>query len=178
MKNAFARNILIGAIIGILAVGVSFAAFASTLTINGTATMSGDFNVKFTAASATESNTDTTLTPSSIGAAGVASFDVAVDLKAPGSTSTVNYTITNLGSIAANLATPSITCYSDASKSTSVACSDDDFNIVAGAVSPTSLDASDTASGTVTVGWKSSSTTKPTNSVRYFTVTINATQAS
>lgn len=177
MKSTNGKGILIGAIVCVLAIGVGFAAFASTLTINGTATMSGDFNIKFTAASAVENNTTTTLSPATIGADGVLSFDVAVDLKAPGSTSTVNYTITNKGTIAANLAAPEIVCYSDSSKATAVSCSDDDFDITASAVSPTSLDATDTATGTVTVSWKSTSETIPEKNVRYFTVTIAATQA-
>lgn len=178
MKGMYSRSVLVGAIIGILAVGVSFAAFASTLKINGTATMSGDFNVKFTAASATENKTTTTLTPSTIGSDGVLSFDASVDLKEPGSTSTINYTITNKGTIAADLAVPKITCYSDSGKTASVSCSDADFDIVAGAVSPTSLAASGTATGTVTVSWKSTSNTVPATNTRYFTVTIDASQAS
>lgn len=178
MKSTYGKGLLIGAIVGILAVGVSFAAFASTLTINGTATMSGDFNVKFTSASAVENKTTTTLSPSTISSDGVLSFDASVDLKEPGSISTINYTITNKGTIAANLAVPTITCYSDSGKTSAVSCSDDDFDIVAGAVSPTSLAAAGTANGTVTVSWKSTSKSVPATNTRYFTVTIDATQAS
>ena len=59
MKGVNGKSVLAGAIIGILAVGVSFAAFASTLTINGTAELTGDFDVKFTAASASDTKATT-----------------------------------------------------------------------------------------------------------------------
>lgn len=174
MKSAHGRSILVGAIIGILAVGVSFAAFASTLTIEGTANLKGEFDVKFTNVTSADTKATSTL-PQNI-SNGVASFDAVVDLSEPGSKSVITYTVSNLGSIGATLTTPSITCYSDALKQTAVECSDNDFIINASALNTTSLDALATATGTVTVEWNASSTTLPTNTTRYFTVTINANQ--
>lgn len=176
MKGMYTRSVLVGAIVGILAVGVSFAAFASTLTINGTASLTGDFNVKFTAASSTDTKATTTVP--TISSDGVLSFDVSTELQEPGSQSVVSYTITNKGSIGANLSTPSITCYSDSGKATVVDCSDTDMTINAGTVSPTTLNTDDTANGTITIKWDSNSNRVPAKSTRYFTVTINANQAS
>lgn len=174
MKGVNGKSVLAGAIIGILAVGVSFAAFASTLTINGTAQITGDFNVKFTAVSKTDTKATTTVP--TIVADGVLSFDVSTELDEPGSQSVISYTITNKGTIGATLSAPSITCYSDSGKAKVVECSDADLSINAGAVSPTALDATDTATGTITIKWESTSETVPTNPTRYFTVTINANQ--
>lgn len=176
MKGIYGKSVLVGAVIGILAVGVAFAAFASTLKINGTATLTGDFNVKFTSASKTDVKSTTTVP--SIDGSGVLSFDVSTELQEPGSKSTVNYTISNLGSIAATLSTPSITCYSDSSKQTVVECSDVDIAINAGALSTTSLaGTTGTATGNITIEWLSTSETVPATNTRYFTVTINANQA-
>lgn len=177
MKNMYGKSILVGAIIGVLAVGVSFAAFSATLTVNGTATLSGDFNVKFTAVSASDTKA-TTSTPTISSDTGVLSFDVSTELEEPGSQSVISYTISNLGTIGATLATPSITCYSDALKESQIECSDTNISINAGTVSPTSLAASNTATGTITIKWESTSTEVPEQTERYYTVTINANQAS
>lgn len=174
MKSANGKSIMMGAIIGILAVGVSFAAFSSILTINGTATLSGDFNVKFTAASKTDTKATTTVP--TIASEGVLSFDVSTDLQEPGSQSIISYTISNLGTIGATLSTPSVTCYSDSGKATVVECSDTDFTINAGPVSPTTLNKTETATGNITVKWNDTNSA-PVNKTRYFTVTINANQA-
>lgn len=177
MKGVNGKSVLAGAIIGILAVGVSFAAFASTLTINGTAELTGDFDVKFTAASASDTKATTTV-PTIAADTGVLSFDVSTKLEEPGSQSVISYTVSNLGSIGATLSTPSITCYSDSGKATEVPCSDADISINAGAVNPTALSAAGTATGTITIKWESTSTSVPSENTRYFTVTINANQAS
>lgn len=177
MKGANGKSVLVGAIIGILSVGVAFAGFTSTLTINGTAQVSGDFNVKFTAASAADTKATTTV-PTIAADTGVMSFDISTELQEPGSQSVVSYTVSNLGSIGANLTAPSVTCYSDSGKATTIECSDVDISINAGAINPTALNKTETATGSITIKWNDESEQVPENTTRFFTVTINASQAS
>ena len=131
MKNMYGKSVLVGAIIGILAVGVSFAAFASTLTITGTATTTGDFDVKFTNATATDTGATTTITPlgTTMSPDGVLTFQIATELAQPGSKSVVEYTITNLGSIEASVWAPSVVCKQQSSSGTTTACNEDDITV-------------------------------------------------
>lgn len=131
MKNMYGKSVLVGAIIGILAVGVSFAAFASTLTITGTATTTGDFDVKFTNATATDTGATTTITPlgTTMSPDGVLTFQIATELAQPGSKSVVEYTITNLGSIEATVGAPSVVCKQQSSSGTTTACNEDDITV-------------------------------------------------
>ncbi len=109
------KNALIGALLAVVFVmAVGYAAFATTLTINGTAEITTSWDVHFTgdteAVTATP-GTGGTLTPS-----GTIAFDtdklvatLTADLKQPGDT--VVYTLTphNYGTVTATAGTPAVT---------------------------------------------------------------------
>ena len=182
MKNMYGKSVLVGAIIGILAVGVSFAAFASTLTVTGTATTTGDFDVKFTNAQASDTGATTTITPlgSAMSPDGVLTFQIATELAQPGSKSVVEYTITNLGSIEATVGTPSIVCKQQSSSGTTTACNEDDITVEVNGTQ-TDLSNKGTTKGTITITWKDTGDANQEapsaeNATKYFEVTINATQ--
>ena len=88
------KNILIGALVFVIAMmAVGYAAFATTLNINGTATIAGEWDVEITDITAT--------------------FDA--NLMAPGDTATYTITVQNKGSIDAKLNTITLTPQADGS---------------------------------------------------------------
>ncbi len=183
MKNMYGKSVLVGAIIGILAVGVSFAGFTATLTVNGTAELTGDFNVKFTAATKQDLNgAETTVPDAGTLSSGVLSFDASTQLQRPGSKSTITYTISNLGSIDATLSTPTITCYSAGTKleEEKIDCVDENVSITVSEPSVSTINGTGglttTATGTITAEWLSTSETVPEQTARYYTVSIVANQ--
>lgn len=93
------RGYLVVALVAMLiAIAVGYAAFSSTLTISGTATASGKWDVKFTSASINTSTHGT----AKINTAGDA-IDVEVTLGYPGDGCTITANINNAGTIPAKL---------------------------------------------------------------------------
>ncbi len=109
------KNIVIGALIfAICVMSIGYAALSTTLTINGTATISQDWNIAITdiaidTSSSSAAETYAEATPASHTDT-TATFDVT--LKQPGAYVTYDITIKNKGTIAGNLdavVTPTIT---------------------------------------------------------------------
>jgi len=96
------NKMLIGAIVFVGLASVAYAAFAQILTINGTGTAAGDWDVAITGITRTAATGATdAVAPSFTGTS--ATFDV--DLAYPGATATYEIVVENNGSIPAILAT-------------------------------------------------------------------------
>lgn len=97
-KKNYALVVLLVLLIGI---SVGYAAFGQTLTINGTANANGNFKLAFTNA-VISPNVGAEGSTTSISANGD-TLSINMDLKYPGAGGVVTATITNTGSIAAQL---------------------------------------------------------------------------
>ena len=103
MKKSKKNYIAIVLVVLLLALAVGYAAFSQTLPINGTATASGNWNVKFTNATATKSIVDGTEVNTAVVAADGKSVTVTVHLATPGDGSNIKTVISNLGELDAKL---------------------------------------------------------------------------
>ena len=100
-KGQDKKSIVIAALFAtILLMSVGYAAFATTLTINGNATISGSWNVEITDITAAFTGTATDKTAPAYTAT-TATFDA--DLQAPGDKATYTITVKNKGTITASL---------------------------------------------------------------------------
>ena len=107
------KNILIGALVFVIAMmAVGYAAFATTLNINGTATIAGEWDVEITGIKPAFTGTASDKTPATFTAT-TATFDAS--LMAPGDTATYTITVQNKGSIDAKLDTITLTPQADGS---------------------------------------------------------------
>lgn len=165
------KNILIGAlIIAILVMSIGYAALMQQLTINGTANITGNWDVKITdittrvLTNASIKEGSPTFTDTS------ATFDV--DLEAPGASATFDITIKNSGKLDAYL--DSITGLDDANSEdpvyiTYTLSGVDEYDLFC---------SGETATATVTVTWDPSYTTVPDTSVsKTATIQLNYVQA-
>ena len=98
MKN----KLLVAAVVLVGLASVAYAAFTQTLTINGTGNAAGDWDVAITNITQTSATGATDVTAPTYNATS-ATFDV--DLAYPGATATYAVTVTNNGSIPAELGT-------------------------------------------------------------------------
>ncbi len=96
------NKIIVVALVVVALASVAYAAFAQTLTINGTGTANGNWDVKITNIVQTSATGATDATAPSFNDTS-ATFDV--DLAYPGATATYDVTVTNAGSIDAKLDT-------------------------------------------------------------------------
>lgn len=111
MKNE--KNILIGILlVAIMVMSVGYAAFASTLTINGTATISGSWDVEITGIESSFVGTATNASAPTYTKT-TTTFDTT--LMAPGDSATYTITVKNKGNIAAKLNAITLTPQSDGS---------------------------------------------------------------
>lgn len=95
------KNILIGALLfAVIALSVGYAAFATTLTINGSATIDGEWDVEITGITSSPTGTGTNKTEPSYTKT-TASFSAS--LMAPGDAMTYTITVENKGTIDAKL---------------------------------------------------------------------------
>ncbi len=95
------RNILIGVLlVAIVIMSVGYAAFATTFTIGGTATIPNNWNVAITNISVTDTQGNATSTTSTYTAT-TATF--AANLTAPGDSIEYTITVTNSGTVDARL---------------------------------------------------------------------------
>ena len=98
------NNIIMGALVAVIAVmGVAFAAFSTSLTINGTANISSNWAITFTAGNCTATNKDAGA-PSS-GTVGIEADGVTakvnVTMMSPGDVVSCTITARNAGSLSA-----------------------------------------------------------------------------
>ena len=93
---------IIGVVAFVLAVAVGYAIFSETLTINGTATAQGNFDVEFTSATIDEEVGSTGSTAEINDDKNTLTIDVP-KLEYPGAYVTIPVTVTNKGSIPAKL---------------------------------------------------------------------------
>jgi hypothetical protein len=164
MKHKF----MLVAIIATAIASVAYASFATTLTISGTGTATGNWDVAITGitASGQVGATDHVSTPSF--AATSATFNV--DLAYPGATSSYQVVIKNNGNISAKVSsiTDLTTINSNAPSYLTYALSGVAANDV---LAP---GATDTA--TITVTWAASATTNPSGASKAATITFNYVQ--
>lgn len=161
-------KIIVAAFVVVGLASIAYAAFAQLLTINGTGTSAGDWNVKITGITQTASTGATDSVPPSFTDTS-ATFDV--DLAYPGATATYDVVVTNNGTIpaivtsvdgvpAANAAVPTYITYS-----------------LTGVTNGTTLAANGgTNTAKVTVTWDPASAPVSTNESKTATITINYEQ--
>ena len=111
MRKTRKNYVVIALIILLLAVAVGYAVFSKTLTINGTANMNGNFDVKFTSATINASESkgiDTVNTKAVLSTEGDVLTITVKDLAYPGAGAVVDAVITNGSStpIVVNSITP------------------------------------------------------------------------
>lgn len=145
------NKLIIAAVVLVGLASVAYAAFAQLLTINGTGTASGNWDIEITSITAKDQTgvTDQASTPSFTGT--TATFNV--DLHYPGATSTYDVVIENKGSIPAKLST-----LTDLAATNAAAPADIHYTLTGVAVDDT-LAAGATVTATVQVEWLSGGST-------------------
>ena len=133
--------LLIWVIIVVMVIGVGYAYFSSTLYVNGTSKLTGNFDVKFD--SATIQN-KSELEDINIDSTGL-NMSFSVKLAMPGEADVITYTIVNNGTIDAVLEELVVTSVADSD--VTFDCSSIAGDLVSGG----------TKSGTITVTWNSDS---------------------
>ena len=164
------KNVLmIALLVAVVAMSVGYAALAQTLTINGTANISADWDVVITGIE-TVSTTGATLVDEPTFDETSATFEV--NLAYPGATATFDVTVENKGTIDAIL---------DSITGVDTANALDPKYItyeVTGVAANDELDSGKTATATVTVTWAASEETVPEDTVsKTATITLNYVQA-
>lgn len=163
---------IIGVVAFILAVAVGYALFSETLTVNGTATAKGDFDVEFTSVG----------NPTCSGFSGTCDADSLATISSDKNTLTVTVnkldypgayveipvTITNKGSIAAKLKNINETGLTDTDRAVKVTYSGI-------AASDTAIGTNETQSMTIKVEWDSAVNTSSENVT--FKIALNYEQA-
>jgi uncharacterized repeat protein (TIGR01451 family) len=162
------NKLIIAAVILVGLASVAYAAFAQLLTVNGTGTATGDWNVAISGITMTSQTgaTDHASTPSYTGTS--ATFDV--DLAYPGATSTYTVTIKNNGSIPAKLSS-----LTDLASINATSPADITYTLSGVAVNDT-LAAGATATATVNVTWGAASTSNITSQSKSATINFNYVQ--
>ena len=164
------NKLLVGALVLLGLASVAYAAFAQTLTITGTTTASGNWDVEIIGISRTGSTgtaTDAASTPSYTGT--TATFDV--DFASPGSSATYDVTIKNLGNITAKVsAIPSVTTINAAEPV------DVKYTIVSGPAVNDTLAPAATTTVTVKAEWLSTATTNPVTASKTATLAYDYVQ--
>lgn len=163
------NKLLIAALVVVGLASVAYAAFAQTLTIGGTGTASGSWNVAITNITRVSGTgvTDSTA-PSYTGTS--ATFNTS--LAYPGATATYAITVTNNGSVNAKLS--SITDLTSLNASAPAYITYSTSGVTAGT---TTLNAGTTNVINVTVTWDSASAPTTANESKSATITLNYDQA-
>ncbi len=156
------------AIIVIGIASVAYASFATSLTVNGTGTATGNWAVAIQSITPTAQvgATDHISTPTYTGTS--ATFNV--DLAYPGATSSYQVVIKNSGNISAKVGSITDLTSTNASAPTYLTYS------VSGVAQDDVLAAGASVTATVTVTWASSATTNPSGASKAATITINYVQ--
>ena len=147
MKKTKRNSVLIILVVLLLALAVGYAAFQQVLTISGTATAAGEWEVKFIA--------PTTVTEAGHGTAKITADDtikVDVDLGFPGDACTVTAHITNAGTIPAKLSK-----FELLNAAGTAAFADDDIVISTPNVNGDEIAAGETCEYTFAIAWDENS---------------------
>ena len=119
------NNIIMGVLVAVIAVmGVAFAAFSTTLEINGTATIDSNWNVTFTAGTCTATSKDGNNPSSGTISVNGNSATVTANMMSPGDVLECPVTVNNEGSLAAIRESWSITAGADTTNYTVTAVSE------------------------------------------------------
>lgn len=164
MKN----KIIVAAFVVVGLASIAYAAFAQILTINGTGTTTGDWDVKITSITQTSSTGVTeNVAPSFTDTS--ATFDV--DLAYPGATATYEVEVTNAGTIPAVLTSVDGVTTANAAAPTYITYD------LTGVSNGTTLAANGgTNTATITVDWDSASAPVSSGETKTATITLNYAQ--
>lgn len=180
--NAKTKNALIGGLLAIVFVmAVGYAAFAQQLTINGTASVTSNWDVHFdqsktndlVASAGVSGATDPT---GNISFGGAHSATLTANLVQPGDTVTFTLTVKNGGNIAAALAEPTVTMDGDESDEALIA-KKGNIQFTVTSPTPNQINENETATMTVKAEFISSATTATGSESASVTINLNATQA-
>lgn len=162
------NKLIIAAVVLVGLASVAYAAFAQILTISGTGTAAGNWDVEITSITAKDQTgaTDRATTPSFTST--TATFDV--DLAYPGATSTYDVVIENNGSIPAKLST-----LTDLTSLNSSAPTDIRYTLTGVAVND-ELAAGASVTATVKVEWLTGGSTNIDTQSKAATITFNYVQ--
>ncbi len=163
MRRRNGRHLAIGLLAFTLVLAGAYALLTTTLNITGTATGTGDFKLDFsnvtvtddTKATATTSDDNTVIT-------------ISTNLTFPSDTVTIDFTITNTGSLPARVDNLTI----DNPASTDFTVQINGLSEIEGTV----LAVNDTTTGSIVITWNTASTNPTPESVQ-FNVTIDYSQA-
>lgn len=96
------NNIIMGVLVAVIAVmGVAFAAFSTTLTINGSATIDSNWNITFTAGTCTAVSKDANAESNGTVSVSGTTATVTANMMSPGDTLACTVIVNNEGSLAA-----------------------------------------------------------------------------
>ena len=179
MKKSNKKNyVAIVLIVLLLALAVGYEAFSQTLTITGTATASGNWDVKFTTADITNSIvTGTTANKADIASDGK-SITVTVNLATPGDGANIHTVITNAGNVVAKLKTDGfkVTGTGFTEESTGVYKNGAILVKVPEVTADHTIAASETKTFDFSVEWDPSVTNLATSQTATFTITFDYEQ--
>lgn len=162
------NKLIVAALVLVGLASVAYAAFAQTLTINGTSNVTGNWDVEIISITKTSGTgeTDHAATPSFN--ATTATFNV--DLAYPGATATYDVVMKNLGNINAKVSSiPSVTSINSADPS-------DVKYTVSGVAVNDPLAPGDTLTSTVNVTWQGTANTNVTTASKTATFTYGFAQ--
>ncbi len=163
------NKLLVAALVVVGLASVAYAAYAQVVTINGTGTASGDWNVAITNITLVSSTGATDATaPSFTGTS--ATFNT--NLAYPGATATYAITVTNGGSINALLSS-----LTDLSTTNAAAPTYITYTVSGVTAGTTTLNAGTTNTVNVTVTWDASSSPTTTSASKSATISLNYDQA-
>ena len=163
------NKLLVAALVVVGLASVAYAAYAQVVTINGTGTASGDWNVAITNITLVSSTGATDATaPTFTGTS--ATFNT--NLAYPGATATYAITVTNGGSINALLSS-----LTDLSTTNAAAPTYITYTVSGVTAGTTTLNAGATNTVNVTVTWDASSSPTTTSASKSATISLNYDQA-
>ena len=162
------RNIIIGTLLAaILIMAVGYALLSQSLTINGTANITSNWDVKITGISeGTPTGSATNVSPASFEGTS-ATFNV--NLVKPGDKMVYEITVSNLGTLNAELTGMTVSPANPASTGIY-------YRVTGVEQGVTKLDASQTNTVTVEVGWVATDTSTPEETTVPLTVNLTYTQ--
>ena len=162
------RNIIIGTLLAaILIMAVGYALLSQSLTINGTANITSNWDVKITnITEGTPTGSATNVSPASFKGTS-ATFNV--NLVKPGDKMVYEITVSNLGTLNAELTGMTVNPSNTADTGIYYKVTGVEQNV-------TKLDASQTNTVTVEVGWVATDTSTPTEKTVPLTVNLTYTQ--
>src|SRR5574344_1831660 len=167
MKNA--KNYVIAALlVAVVAMSVGYAAFATTLNINGTATISGQWDVEIIGITSAFTGTATDKTAPAYTST-TATFDA--NLAAPGDAATYTITVKNKGTIKAKLSSIVLTPQAVADSTAAII-----YTIVSQPNANDELAANETATVVIKAQYDSTITETPTTKTRTITGVLNYEQ--